>query len=54
MAASSSLSRYAAALGQRGGRSTSERKKQAARENGKKGGRPRKVVIREDIERAKS
>lgn len=33
----------AASLGQKGGSAQSERKSQAARENGKKGGRPRKV-----------
>lgn len=32
---------HAAALGRKGGSSTSERKAAAARENGKKGGRPK-------------
>lgn len=32
---------YAVALGRRGGRKTSERKAAAARQNGKKGGRPK-------------
>ena len=35
------LSKAAAALGRKGGASTSEAKAQAARDNGKKGGRPR-------------
>ncbi len=34
----------AKSLGRRGGESTSPSKKQSARENGKKGGRPRKVA----------
>lgn len=34
--------RAAQLLGQRGGQATSDAKAQAARENGKKGGRPRK------------
>lgn len=33
---------HAAALGKLGGKSKSEAKQRAARENGKKGGRPRK------------
>ena len=36
------LSAAAAALGRKGGQSTSERKAAASRENGKRGGRPRK------------
>jgi len=32
---------HAVALGRKGGKATSERKSQAARENGKKGGRPK-------------
>lgn len=34
----------AVALGKRGGRVKSEAKSDAARENGKKGGRPKKVI----------
>jgi len=37
------ISRIAAALGKLGGSSKSKAKAKAARENGKKGGRPRKV-----------
>jgi hypothetical protein len=37
-----SVSEIAAALGRRGGSATSEAKRRASRENGKKGGRPRK------------
>ena len=33
---------YLASIGQKGGQATSEAKVEAARENGKKGGRPRK------------
>lgn len=36
------LARHYAQMGQKGGQSRSERKKAAVRENGKKGGRPRK------------
>ncbi|HEX6792510.1 MAG TPA: DUF2442 domain-containing protein [Casimicrobiaceae bacterium] len=36
---------WMSALGRRGGKATSKAKRQAARENGKKGGRPRKVSI---------
>jgi len=36
------LSKAAAALGKKGGESKSEAKAAAARENGKKGGRPKK------------
>lgn len=36
------ISQYASALGRRGGRSTSEAKRAASRENGKRGGRPKK------------
>jgi hypothetical protein len=38
----------AVALGKLGGKQTSERKKKAAIENGKKGGRPRKNIIKND------
>jgi len=34
---------HAVALGKLGGKATSQRKTEAARANGKKGGRPRKV-----------
>lgn len=37
----------AAAMGRKGGKSRSERKQAAARENGKKGGRPKKAEGRE-------
>ena len=40
------LSKAAAALGRKGGASTSEAKAQAARDNGKKGGRPVEIVGR--------
>jgi hypothetical protein len=36
------VAKAAAALGRRGGKSTSQAKSQAARNNGRKGGRPRK------------
>jgi hypothetical protein len=36
--------RYASLIGRVGGKSTSEAKRAAVRENGKKGGRPRKTV----------
>lgn len=35
----------AVALGQQGGRSTSDAKAHASRENGKKGGRPKKQAV---------
>ena len=38
-----SLTKAAAALGRKGGQAKSERKTAAVRENGKKGGRPKKV-----------
>lgn len=37
----SDISQAAAAMGRKGGQSTSEAKRQAVRENGKKGGRPK-------------
>jgi general stress protein YciG len=37
----SDISETAAAMGRKGGQSTSEAKRQAVRENGKKGGRPK-------------
>lgn len=40
-----SVQNSAALLGQRGGQSTSEAKTSASRENGRKGGRPRKTQI---------
>jgi hypothetical protein len=38
----SKKNRSAVALGRRGGKATSDRKARASRENGKKGGRPKK------------
>ena len=37
------VTKYLAAIGRRGGKSTSEAKRAAARENGRKGGKPKKV-----------
>ena len=42
MAASPCKNPHAVALGRRGGKVTSDAKAHAARENGKKGGRPKK------------
>jgi hypothetical protein len=42
-------SAWMSALGRRGGKATSKAKRQAARENGKKGGRPRKVLADVDV-----
>jgi hypothetical protein len=39
------LRQYFAAIGQRGGKATSNAKLDAARENGKRGGRPKKVKL---------
>jgi hypothetical protein len=39
------LRQYLAALGQRGGKVSSDAKAQAARENGKRGGRPKKAKL---------
>lgn len=36
--------KYAVALGKRGGKAKSEKKTLACRENGKKGGRPKKLI----------
>jgi len=38
------VSRYLASIGRKGGSTTSTAKAAAARENGKKGGRPRKTA----------
>lgn len=43
------LNPHAVALGSMGGRVVSERKADAARENGKKGGRPKKPKRRADV-----
>lgn len=48
------MSEIAAELGRAGGRQTSEAKTAAARENGRKGGRPRKVRDEEGSEDASS
>lgn len=39
------ISQAAAALGRKGGKSTSESKRVAARENGKRGGRPKMHIV---------
>jgi hypothetical protein len=39
------LRQYLAAIGQRGGKAVSDAKAEAARENGKRGGRPRKTKL---------
>jgi len=38
------ISKIAAVMGRKGGLSKSDAKKNAARENGKKGGRPKKII----------
>jgi hypothetical protein len=40
----SEISKYLAKIGRKGGKASSEAKAAAVRENGKKGGRPRKVA----------
>jgi hypothetical protein len=44
------LKSAASALGKKGGASRSEAKRRAAKENGKKGGRPKKVAPPEPVE----
>jgi general stress protein YciG len=51
---SDETSKAAAAMGRKGGAATSQAKKDAARANGKKGGRPKKQVSGKPVKQGKT